>query len=153
MKEISDASNVYRRMKVSLLYDYYQNHRGRYINETVNYYDFGSFSMNDYINYETFLRQADILSACRASFPIENAPQSRKKERLAWQRFFQDIRQLVAFDYELWEKETLEQTKEKIDSLNLELQSSFFELIKYRDANHIESLNSIIESDYKIDNY
>ena len=81
LRDLSDAAAIYKLMQTSLMYDYLSYHKGRYINENVNYYYGGSFSMRDYSELVSFLEKAKMLYVCRAYGPIDSAPLSREEDR------------------------------------------------------------------------
>lgn len=154
-KDFSNAASIYKRMKISLMYDYLANHKGRYINETVNYYDGGVFSMADEFRIREFLDYSTMLYSSRAFGPISSAPTSRENERFTSYLLFDAIRQLLRvniYDDNI-EYDTAEQIEETLDSLNLEIQTNFKNLNKYRNSSKKIDLNTISDSDYDLNNY
>lgn len=71
LENIARASNIYSRQQISLMYDYLKNHRGRYINENVRYYDNGElFSMRENFDLMTLFQNAKLLYFARSTGPI-----------------------------------------------------------------------------------
>ena len=156
LKEISNAASIYERMQISLMYDYLTKHKGRYINEIVNYHDGGSFSMSEEFKLGRFLEQSSMLYFGRAFAPIETAPLSREKEKLFFYKILDTTSKLIKvdiYDDNIGLTETAEKKREFLDSLNMEIQSNFHSLVKYKDSSTKIDLNTISESDYDINNY
>ncbi|MBR5697324.1 MAG: hypothetical protein IKX44_01700 [Prevotella sp.] len=156
LKEISNAARIYERMQISLMYDYLTNHKGRYIYEIVNYHDGGAFSMSEEFKLGRFLDQSSMLCFGRASAPINSAPLSRENEKMHFYKILDTTSKLIKvdiYDDNIGLNKTAEQTREFLDSLNLEIQSNFHSLVKYRDSSAKIDLNTISESDYDINNY
>ena len=156
LKDLSDAAAIYKLMKTSLMYDYLSYHKGRYIDENVNYYYGGYFSMRDYITIREFLEQAKMLYVCRAYGPIDSAPPSREEDKESCYRILNTVGKLLSvdiYDDNIGINRLEERKREFLDSLNLEIQSSFLNLIKYRVSGPRMDLNTISEVDYNINSY
>lgn len=156
LKDISNAASIYKRMQLSLMYDYRMNHKGRYIYETVPYIDGGSFSMRDLDKVRQHLSTAGLLHSGRSYGPIESTPPSRIKERIACDKVLFTTNEMLSvdiYDENIDMPETVERIHDVLDSLNIEIQMAFLKLKKYRNANSKISINSIREYDYDINNY
>lgn len=156
LKDISDAAAIYKLMETSLMYDYLSYHKGRFIDENVNYYYGGFFSMRDYNNIRKFLEEMRMLYACRAYGPIDTAPPSRIKEKESCYRILNTMGKLLSvdiYDSEIGMNGLAERKREILDSLNLEIQSSYLELIKYKVSGPRIDLNTISEVDYNLNSY
>lgn len=156
LKDIADASSIYKRMEISLMYDYLKNKRGRYIHENVNYYDGGMFSMQDEFTLMTFLKRADMLNIARCSGPINFASESRCQEQREFFRIIYSVKELLAvniYDESLALYGTYQRVHEQIDSLDFEIKKGLNGLAKYKNASMRVDLNSISNSDYELDSY
>ena len=155
LNDLSDAAAIYKLMQTSLMYDYLAYHKGRYINENVTYYFGGSFSMRDHFELENFLGKAKMLYICRAYGPIDTAPPSREEDKKSCFRIIKSIEQLL--DVDIYDENidygTENLKRDLLDSLNLEIQSNFLKLIKYKVSGPRIDMNAISEFDYDIKNY
>lgn len=156
LKEISEAAYAYKRIQISLMYDYIANRKGRYVYETVKYYDGGYFSMKEFGRLEMILLKANMLLNSQLYTPIYQAPPSRIKERDACHHILytiEPLRHVDIYDYDIAAKEKTKQVEELFDSLNMVIQSNFFSLIKYKDKFTSIDLNSINEAEFDLNNY
>lgn len=157
LKEISQASNTYKRMQISLLYDYMQHKKGRFAYETVNYYDGGQFLMKDEINIMIFLKNTtNSMFFLKAMSPINNAPESRNMEKDAVWNILNSAKALAETDvyiedYDIYSAAS--RTKETIDSLVLDIQGNLHCLSKYNNSKIKLDLSQISDSDYDLSNY
>lgn len=156
LKEIASAADIYKRMQISLMYDYYENQNGRYIYETVRYYDGGGyFSMREHFKLEKFLRQAELLTFCRAYGPINAGTTSREKEKTACYKILWTSSELHNFD--IYDEDVarygVQRSHEILDSLNLEIQNSLLVLADYKKYRQKIDFNYISEADYDLSNY
>lgn len=159
LENIARASNIYSRQQISLMYDYLKNHRGRYINENVRYYDNGElFSMRENFDLMTLFQNAKLLYFAHSTGPIYCAPPSRFSECKAFHDIL-DATQRIGigginiFDDNIALYNKADIVRDKIDSLNLCIQSSIYALRKYKNSEKEIDLNSIPESDFDLDNY
>lgn len=159
LEKIARASNIYSRQQISLMYDYLNNHRGRYINENVRYYDNGElFSMRENFDLMTLFLYTKLLYFARSTGPIYCAPPSRFSECKAFHDIL-DATQRIGigginiFDDNIALYDRADIVRDKIDSLNLCIQSSIYTLRKYKNKEKEIDLNSIPESDFDLDNY
>lgn len=155
LKDIADAADIYKRMQISLMYDYIATRDGKYIYETVKYYDGGGcFSMREHNNLYKFLGQAELLNFSRTFEPINAGTSSREKEKTACSNILWSARALHNFD--IYEDDIalygVQKSHEILDSLNLEIQNNIRCLDAYKNSNKI-NLNYISESDYDLNNY
>lgn len=159
LEQIARAFNIYSRQQISLMYDYLKNHKGRYINENVSYYDNGEFfSMRENCDLMTFFENARLLHVARSTGPIYCAPSSRFSEYKAFHDILDasqglSIRGINIFDDNIALYNKADIVRDKIDSLNLCIQSSIYALRKYKNREKEIDLNSIPESDFDLDNY
>jgi len=156
LKEYAYAADIFKRMQISLMYDHIKNRRGRYINEIVNYYDGGYFSMYEYTQWEFKLEQAKMLYFSRPYLVTEADLKSRNDERIALIKILDAIRRMLQEDIYDDDISIYDLTKRKqniLDSLNFEIQSNFHGLIKYNNLSPKIDLNSINESDYDLSSY
>ncbi len=156
IKDISNAANVYTRMKISLMHDYYENKKGRYIHETVNFYDGGSFSLKDEFMIFRFLEKSKWIDICKAFEPIKSAPSSRDDEKLSCMRILYSLSELLEVDIyedECEEYDVIEKKQDLLDSLNIVIQSNFHSLKKYKTSKAKIDLNYISEDEYDLKNY
>lgn len=156
LKDIAEASNLYKRMKVSLMYDYISYRKGRYVYENVNYFDGGTFSMQQELSLMSFLEESKMLYFARCYGPIDCATKSRVREKRECLRVLYSVKELLAVD--IYDNNIAlygrhEDVRNTIDSLNSEIQQSLYNLSKYRESAVRINLNSISESDYNLDNY
>lgn len=159
LEQIARASNIYSRQQISLMYDYLKNHRGRYTNENVRYYDNGEFfSMRENFDLMTLFQNAKLLYFARSTGPIYCAPPSRFSECKAFNDILDATRRMGIgginiFDDNIALYNKADIVRDKIDSLNLCIQSSIYALRKYKNSVKEIDLNSIPESDFDLDNY
>lgn len=152
LNDISKAADIYKRMQISLIYDYTLHQKGRYIYEDVSYYDGGTFSMRDYSFIEKILEQASNLFFYRAYGPIQEAPQSRIEERFSLYKILNAAKELFLAD--IYNDDIALQSRvENVDSLNMEIQFNMHSLIKYKNSSPTIDLNSISEAEYDLNNY
>lgn len=156
LKEISEASNTYKRMQISLMYDYLEHKKGRFVYETVRYYDGGIFSMKDEFNIMLFLENTTNLFVHKAMSPINNAPNSRNMERDAVWNILNSARALAKIDvyiddYDIYSAAS--RTKETIDSLVLDIQGNLHSLSKYNNSKIKLDLGQISDAEYDLSNY
>ena len=155
LKDIADVADIYKRMQISLMYDYIVNQDSRFIDETVKYYDGGGyFSMREHYKLEKFLRQTELLTFSRAYGPINAGTSHREKEETACSKILWLARELHNFD--IYDEDVatygVQKSHEILDSLNLEIQNSIRILADYKNDNKID-LNYISEADYDLNNY
>lgn len=156
LKDISEASNIFKRMKISLMYDYISYRKGRYVYENVNYFDGGTFSMQQEHSLMSFLEESKMLYIARCYGPIDCATKSRVREKRECLRVLYSVKELLTVDIyndNLVLYGNHEKVRNTIDSLNLEIQQGVHNLSKYRESTSRKDLKSINESDYNIENY
>ena len=157
LNQYTSDVEIYTRMKKSVILDYIKNHDGRYIYEYVPLYGGGSFSMRKYCNIEEHLDGWWI--AHRAVGPINTAPNSRLKERMAFYNIYRCGKQLSKIDdYDEkmgYDSYYLESIFNKIDSLSYEIHRNFILLDRYKTTHvrnaDLNTLNSISDSEYMLD--
>lgn len=156
LKEISEASNIYKRMQISLMYDYLEQKKGRFAYETVRYYDGGVFLVKDHINIMFFLQNSTNKLTFKTSYILNTAPVSRHKERNAIFKIINSARALTKVDiyiddYDI--QSVAAGTKETFDSLVSEIQGNLYLLSKYKNKKDKLDLSQIKDSDYDLNNY
>lgn len=155
LENITKAAEIYKRMQISLMYDYIKYNRGRYIYETVPYYNGGYFSMRDLDNVENILDHADMLYVSRTINPIYEAPKSRYNERYACLSVIYDARDLCKvdiYDENIGINGNAKRTEEVFDSLYIDMMSNFYSLSKYK-TTYKKDLNSISDFEFDLNNY
>jgi len=159
LENISKAASYYSRMQISLMYDYLKNNRGRYINETVPYYDGGFFSMRDHLKVEDIVEHAMNLYISHSSLPMREAlyghPSSRFDESLAWYKIIltaNELRHVDIYDDDFRYNGKSKQVEETIDSLYIVIKNSLYSLSKYKNSSN-KDLNWISEEEFDLNNY
>ncbi len=150
--EIANNSNSYVQMEISLMYDYFYNHKSHYINDMVEYYNVkGYFFMKDNYKIQKNLEYASMIMASRAYGPINNTIKSRFKERDAFNGLLESAFLLTRINvYE--NKEEIKKIEDELTKLNEIIQTNLDNLSKYK-TNIKQDLNSIKESEYKLESY
>lgn len=159
LENISKAASYYSRMQISLMYDYLKNNRGRYINETVPYYDGGYFSMRDLYKVEDIVEHATNLYNSHSSLPMREAlygsPSSRFNDSYAWYTIIwtaYSLRRIDIYDDNYRYNGKAKQVEDTIDSLYVVIKSSIYSLSKYKNSSKID-LNFINEEEFDLNNY
>lgn len=156
LEDFAKASDIYKRMEISLMYDYISYGKGRYIDEIVNYYDGGSFSMRDHFNLMRFLDSSTGLYASRSCALIRQAPDSRREEAIACNNILDCAKELAhtdIYDSDIALYEKQEKVKDLLDSLNFEIHLGVHNLSKYKKQSTRININDIPEYEYDLANY
>lgn len=156
LADMAQVSDVYRRMQISMMYDYIKYNKPRYAGDYVSYFDGGCFSTRTLFNYMFFLKSWCILNATKSFTVIGRPSKSRRKECKACRNILQSVVKMLnvdIYDGDLIRDGKQEKVHELLDSLNYEIQSGIMTLSRYKNNSTRIDLNDIPESEYDLSNY
>lgn len=161
VEQYSNDMDIYARMKKGVIMDHINYHQGRYINDVIQLYGGGYFSIRQYSNIEREIELFGFGISPMASSPISAAPYSRGSEKEAFFNIFRcgtqlnkidDYESELEYDYDYREK-----VFNKIDSLSNEVRKNLLILKDYKRSSSASAdlniLNNIPDSEYELNNY
>ena len=149
----SNDIDLYTRMQISLMVDYRNNHKGRYIYENVDFYDGGRFSLRNEAMVEQEIRRIESLSISMFASPIEYGPRSRITEKRCFYHIFSAGRQIKNIYIYETDKDERDIIRE-YDKIKDEVRATVLKLQKYEvNNNEFVDPNQIPDKDYDLENY